>query len=266
MAEMAGDALDDRGRGDFVQSLERGIAVIRAFGPDHSELGVADVARATGLTRAAARRFLHTLVRLGYARTDGKVFALRPKVLEIGYAYLSALGVPEIAHPHLEGLVAKVRKTAAVSVLDGGESVYIDRVATKRLVAASTISVGTRFPAHATAQGRVLLAGQSDEWLNGYLASVILRPLTAYTIVDRAALRAEILRVREQGWSFVDQELEDDLRSCAVGIHDRTGAVAAALSVTAHAAHDMDVADLLGCLRATASDIEQDLAWGIDGE
>src|SRR5579875_457972 len=139
--------------GEFVQSLDRGLAVIRAFDAQHPELTLSDVARATGLTRAAARRFLHTLVELGYVRSDGRLFALRPKILELGYAYLSSLSLPEIALPHLEQLVERVHESSSVSVLDGDEVVYVARVPTKRIMAVS-ISVGTRFPAYATSMGR----------------------------------------------------------------------------------------------------------------
>ena len=143
---------------DFVQSLDRGLAVIRAFGPDRERLSLSEVARATGLTRAATRRFLLTLVKLGYVRNDGREFSLRPRVLELGYAYLSGLAMPEIAAPHLEELVAQVRESSSMSVLDGHHIVYVARVPTKRIMRAA-ISVGTRFPAYPASMGRVLLAG-----------------------------------------------------------------------------------------------------------
>src|SRR6266481_6042499 len=163
---------------DFVQSLDRGLAVIRAFGPDRERLSLSEVARATGLTRAATRRFLLTLVKLGYVRSDGRQFSLRPRVLELGYAYLSGLGMPEVAAPHLEELVAQVRESSSISVLDGHHIVYVARVPTKRIMTVS-ISVGTRFPAYATSMGRVLLAGMSTDDLNKYLAEADLAPITA---------------------------------------------------------------------------------------
>src|SRR4051812_1726113 len=153
---------------DFVQSLERGLAVIRAFDADHPQLTLSEVARATDLTRAAARRFLLTLVELGYVSTDGKQFSLRPRVLELGYAYLSSQSLPEIAAPHLESLVSQVHESSSVSVLDGHEVVYVARVPTKRIMTV-TIAVGTRFPAYATSMGRVLLAAKPDEALDAYL-------------------------------------------------------------------------------------------------
>jgi IclR family pca regulon transcriptional regulator len=134
---------------DFIQSLERGLTVIRAFGADHPKLSLSEVAARTGLSRAAARRFLHTLVNLGYMRVEGSQFSLRPKILELGYAYLSSLSLPEVAMPHLEQLVEQVRESSSVSQLDGDDVVYIARVPTRRIMAVA-ISVGTRFPAYAT--------------------------------------------------------------------------------------------------------------------
>lgn len=217
---------------EFVRAFERGLAVIRAFNAEQPELTLSDVARATGLTRAAARRFLHTLVGLGYVQTDGKSFALRPRILELGHAYLSSLGLPEVAMPHLEALVMAVHESSSVSVLDGDEVVYVARVPTQRIMTV-VISIGTRFPAYATSMGRVLLAGQCDEWLDAYLDSARLLPLTDYTITDPAELRAELMRVREQGWALNDQQLEEGLRSIAAPIHDRDGTVIAAVNVSA---------------------------------
>ncbi len=249
-------------RGDhFVQSLERGLAVIRAFGPEEPELTLSDVARRTGLTRAAARRFLLTLADLGYVRSDGKHFALTPRVLELGYAYLSSLSLPEIAEPHLERLAAEVRESSSVSVLDGDEIVYVGRVPTSRIMRVS-INVGTRFPAHATSMGRVLLAALAPDELDAYLARAELRALTERTITDPAVLRAELDRIRTQGWALVDQELEEGLRSIAAPIRDRDGHVVAAVNVSAHAsrASPETVKDtLLTPLLATAARIESDL-------
>src|SRR5215475_14110378 len=172
-----------RGDGEFVQSLARGLAVIRAFDEEHSDLTLSEVARITDLPRASVRRFLHTLVELGYMRTDGRRFSLRPKILELGYAYLSSLGLPEVAMPHLERLVERTHESSSVSVLDGDEVVYVARVPTKRIMRIA-ISVGTRFPAFATSMGRVMLAGQSQEWLDEYLASTDLHRIARRTIVD----------------------------------------------------------------------------------
>jgi len=246
---------------EFVQSLERGLAVIRAFDASRPRLTLSEVARETGLTRAGARRFLLTLVTLGYVASDGRYFSLRPRVLDLGYAYLAGLTLPEVAQPYLELLSAGVGESASLSVLDGDEVVYVARVATRRIMAA-TISVGTRLPAYVTSMGRVLLAGQPDDWLAGYLGAVRLAPLTPRTITDPHALRAELMLVRVQGWALVDQELEEGLRSITAPIRDRTGAVVAAINVSAPARRGTSediLADLLPALLRTAEDIGADV-------
>lgn len=245
----------------FVQSLERGLAVIRAFSPDSPAMTLSDVARGTGLTRAAARRFLLTLVDLGYVRTDGRLFSLTPRVLELGFSYLSSATLPEVAQPHLERLVAEVRESSSVSVLDGDDVVYVARVATSRIMTVG-INVGTRFPAYATSMGRVLLAGAAHPDLDAYLERADLRPLTTQTLTSLPRLRAEIDRARGQGWAVVNQELEEGLRSIAVPIRDRAGRTVAAVNVSAHAGRITveDVRrDLLPPLLATAARIEADL-------
>jgi len=250
------------GRGsDFVQSLERGLAVIRAFDHDHPELTLSEVAAVTGVTRAVARRFLLTLAELGYVRSDGRFFSLTAKVLELGYAYLSSLSLPEVAEPHLEALVGEVNESSSVSVLDGHDVVYVARVPVSRIMTVS-ISVGTRFPAYATSMGRVLLAGLPEPDLMAYLSSVRLERLTARTVSSVAALRGEIARVRSQGWALVNQELEEGLRALAVPIRDRTGKVVAALNVSAHASRTSLEAmrrDLLPPLLKAAARVEADL-------
>ena len=172
---------------DYVQSLERGLAVIKAFGADNPELRLSDVARATGLTRAAARRFLLTLVRLGYVRQEGTAFSLRPRVLELGYAYLSALSLPEVAMPHMESLVAEVNESSSIAVLDDLDIVYVARVPTQRIMTI-TIAVGTRLPAYATSMGRVLLAGLDHDDLEERLDRIELERLTPTTVPDHYAL------------------------------------------------------------------------------
>jgi IclR family transcriptional regulator, pca regulon regulatory protein len=246
---------------DFVQSLDRGLAVIRAFGPDRERLSLSEVARATGLTRAATRRFLLTLVKLGYVRSDGREFSLRPRVLELGYAYLSGLGMPEVAAPYLEELVAEVRESSSVSVLDGHHIVYVARVPTKRIMTVA-ISVGTRFPAYATSMGRVLLAGMSDDDLERYLAEADFAKMTDRTVTDPDRLREIVGEVRRQGYAIVDQELEEGLRAIAAPIHGAGGAVTAAINVSAHASRVSMAAmraELLPHLQATAGRIEADL-------
>jgi IclR family transcriptional regulator, pca regulon regulatory protein len=219
---------------DHVQSLERGLAVIRAFDADHRDLTLSEVARATGLTRAAARRFLLTLVELGYVYFDGSRFSLRPRVLELGFAYLSSLSLPEVAQPHMEELVAEINESSSISVLDDTDIVYVARVPTRRIMSI-TLAVGTRLPAYATSMGRVLLAALPDAELEERLARIEVRPLTKRTVKDRDALRRTLDVVRRQGYAVVDQELEEGLRSGAVPIRDASGAVVAALNVSVHA-------------------------------
>jgi IclR family transcriptional regulator, pca regulon regulatory protein len=249
---------------DFVQSLERGLAVIRAFDETRPELTLSDVARATGLTRAAARRFLLTLIDLGYVRTDGRLFALRPRILELGYAYLSSLSLPEVAQPHMEELVARVHESCSVSVLDGPDVVYVARVPTRRIMTVA-ISVGTRFPAFATSMGRVLLAAQPNERVDAYFSSGAVQQYTSHTVTDVAKLKALLDKVRAQGYCMVDQELEKGLRSIAVPIHDSEGSVIAAMNVSLHVSGgtaEKIKRDILPQLRATAAEIEQDLRSG----
>jgi IclR family transcriptional regulator, pca regulon regulatory protein len=246
---------------DYVQSLERGLAVIRAFGAEHPELRLSDVARATGLTRAAARRFLLTLVRLGYVRQDGSSFSLRPRVLELGYAYLSALSLPEVAQPHMETLVGEVNESSSVAVLDDLDIVYVVRVPTRRIMTI-TIAVGTRLPAYATSMGRVLLAGLDPEALDERLDRIEIEPLTPTTVPDVKTLRQRIEEVRQAGWAAVDQELEQGVRSAAVPIRDATQAVVAALNVSVHATRMTMQAlrrEIVPKLLRTAEAIEVDL-------
>lgn len=249
-------------RNDFVKSLERGLEVIRAFDANNSDLTLSDVAKSTGLTRASARRFLLTLTDLGYVLSDGRRYRLSPRVLELGYAYLSSLSIPDIARPHLSALVAEVRESSSMSVLDRSEVVYVARVPAKRIMSIS-ISVGTRFPAFATSMGRVLLAGQSKDWLDEYLASADLTPITDRTISDPDLLRQELDRIRESGWALVDQELEEGLRALAVPVHDMNGTVVAAINVSVHTSRGSAAAarnELLPQLLAAAKAIDQDLS------
>lgn len=248
-------------RPTFVQSLARGLAVIRAFDAEHPDLTLSDVARMTGLNRAAARRFLHTLVELGYVRTDGRRFSLGPRVLELGYSYLSSLSLPELALPAMERLVERVHESCSMAVLDGTEVVYVARVPTKRIMSVA-ISVGTRFPAYATSMGRVLLAHQDPAWLDSYLATVHLEPLTPRTVTDPERLRAILDRVRSDGYCLVDQELEIGLRSMAAPIRDKHGRVVAAINVSAHISRgpaEVICEDLLPPLLETASAVSDDV-------
>ncbi|MGH3449801.1 MAG: IclR family transcriptional regulator domain-containing protein, partial [Haloechinothrix sp.] len=246
----------------YVQSLERGLAVIRAFNAGAAELTLSDVARSTGLTRAAARRFLLTLADLGYVRTDGKYFSLTARVLELGYAFLSSMTLPEVAQPHLEWLSGEVHESSSVSVLEGHDIVYVARFAVSRIMTV-TINVGTRFPAYATSMGHVLLAGLDERALAAYLGGARLERRTSRTLTSTDRLRAELDAVRKQGWALVDQELEEGLRSVAAPIRGRDGAVIAAVNVSSHAGRTTIESvrrDLVPPLLAACGRIEKDLA------
>jgi IclR family pca regulon transcriptional regulator len=235
---------------------------MRALSAPPPGLTLADVARATGLTRAAARRFLLTLEQLGYVRSVDRRFSLTPRVLELGYSFLSSLTLPELAQPHLRELVEHVHESSSVSVLDGTEIVYVAREPTQRIMTVA-ISVGTRFPAYATSMGRVLLAGLDEPGLAEFFARVELTALTSETVTGEPELRGEIERVRRQGWSLVDQELEGGLRSVAAPVRDGAGRVVAAVNLSTHASRrtlDSIRRSLLPGLLETARRIERDLA------
>ncbi len=223
---------------------------------------LADVARATGLTRASARRFLLTLEKLGYVRQSDGRFRLTPQVLELGYSYLSSLTLPEIAGPHLAHLVDSVHESSSVSVLDGDQIVYVARVPARRIMSVA-ISIGTRFPAHETSMGRVLLAGLDQAQRETILRTAILEARTPKTITTREQLDQELTRVADQGYALVDQELEIGLRSIAVPILGQSQEVVAAINVSVPAA-SMTAAEmrrrLLGPLQQTAAAISRDLA------
>lgn len=245
----------------FVKSFERGLAVIRSFDAEHPARTLSEVAQTCDLTRAAARRLLLTLADLGYVHQDGRRFRLTPRVLELGYSYLSSYTLPQIAEPHLEQLVARVRESSSLCVLDGDDIVYVARVPTRRIMTAS-ITVGTRFPAYVTSVGRVILAHLPQDEAEVRLARAELKPLTARTLTTADALRAELRRVRRQGYAVVDQELEEGLRSVAAPVRDRDGEVVAAVNIAVHAGRnsvDSVRGDLLPHLLATVGRIEADL-------
>jgi IclR family pca regulon transcriptional regulator len=254
----------EAGERDHVRALARGIAVIKAFGPETPELTLSEVARATGLTRAAARRFLLTLEDLGYVRCDGRLFRLTPRVLELGYAYLSGMPLPEIARPHLERLSATTGESSSMSVLDDTDIVYVARSAASRIMAIR-IDVGTRLPAFATSMGQVLLAALDEADLDAFLRAAVLDAHTTHTATSAAELRGRLDAVRRQGWAVVDQELELGLRSIAAPVRDPRGAVLAAVNVATHAGRttlDALRRRLLPELLAVRDAIEADLGHG----
>ncbi len=219
---------------EFVQGLERGLAVILSFSPDAPSLTIAQVAERTDLTRAAARRYLKTLKALGYVIQDGDRFSLTPRLLDLGFTYLSTLGVTSVVQPFMEQVTNTLHESCSVSVLDNHDIVYIARRAAKRIMSIN-LAVGSRLPAHSTSMGKVLLAYLPPPELERYLETVVREPLTTHTLTDDRALRAELERVRKNGWAVADEESELGVRSVAAPLVGRDGEVHAAINVSAHA-------------------------------
>ena len=248
---------------EFLQSLARGLAVLVALGSRRGGLTLTEAAQATGLSRATARRSLITLAHLGYAAAEGRSFRLLPRVLELGYAALSARTLPELAQFHLARLVGQVHESASLAVLDGADVRYVARVAATRIMSVD-ITVGTRFPAYATALGRVLLAALPPAERRAELERLRLEPLTRHTVGSAAALERLLDSAAADGWALVDQELAEGLRSLAVPVRDRRGRVVAAANVSAHAGTEpaeQTREHLLPALRRAAADLEADLSF-----
>ena len=219
---------------DFMTSLARGLHVIRAFAGVDRRLTIADVSRATGLTRAVVRRCLYTLKELGYAGTDGRMYFLQPRILNLGYSYLSTAPVPIAAQPVLEEMSETLGEASSVAVLDDGAVVYVGRAATKRIMSV-TLGVGSRLPAYCTALGRVLLAHLTDEQVGIELSKVDWTQHTKHTVTSRSRLEELLVEVRQDGYAINDQELEIGLRSIAVPVRNVVGTVVAAMNVSSQA-------------------------------
>lgn len=256
------DILERDAQSEFVQSLSRGLTVIRAFEHQTGNLTPTDIAERTGLSRAAARRFLLTLVHDGYATTDGKRFALTPKVLGLGFAFLSSMEIADLAQPALTDLATVVRESCSASMLDGTDIIYVARVAAARIMQVG-LGIGSRLPAHCTSMGRVLLASLPPVALDDYFAAARLDPLTERTVTAEPALRRILTETRAQGYALVDGELEPGLRSISVPILRRSGAVAAAATIcTVESRRSIDemLTVCLPALRAAAERIAGSLA------
>lgn len=219
---------------EFIQSLERGLAVLTSFSKERKSQTLSEVAQNTGLTRATARRVLLTLVDLGYVHQSNRTFSLTPKVLDIGYSYLSSFEVVELAQPTMKRLVEAVKESSSMAVLDEGDIVYVARVPTSRIMTIS-LAIGSRLPAYPTSMGRVLLADLPDEELDAYIAGTQFEQLTERTVTDRDEFRAIIEKIRGDGYALVDQELEEGVRSIAAPITNEDGRVVAAMNVSCHA-------------------------------
>jgi IclR family pca regulon transcriptional regulator len=252
-----------RGTGpDFVEALARGLDVLTCFDADHRSMSLTDVATAAGLARPTARRLLLTLEELGFVRSSVGMFELTPKVLTLGIAYVSSLGLWDIARPHLEALVARTGESSSMAQLDGSDIVYVARVSVPKLIALR-VEIGTRFPAVQTSQGKVLLAALPPGEVDTVLAQPSRAGLPPYIGRTPEALRAELTEVRARGWATADEELAPGVRSVAVPVRDGTGAVRAAMNVTVHAAEtsrDRLLQEYLPLLLRTAGDVSAEWA------
>lgn len=218
----------------YVQSFARGLEVIRSFSAQSPRQTLTEVAGCTGLTRAGARRILLTLQTLGYVESDGKLFRLTPRMLDLGFAYLSSLPIWNLAEPVMEALVDEVKESCSAAVLDGTDIVYVLRVPTHKIMSIS-LGVGSRLPAYCTSMGRMLLSALPPDEMMKVLQASDLAARTRYTVTDMDEMATRIAQVRKQGWSLVNQELEEGLVSIAAPITDRAGQTVAALNISGQA-------------------------------
>jgi IclR family transcriptional regulator, pca regulon regulatory protein len=248
-------------RREAMGGLAKGLSVIRAFTRESAALSLSEIAALTHMPAATVRRCLLTLEELGYLVRNGRQFVLRPKVLELGGAYLESMNIEHLTKTHLEELASKTGDSAALCVLDGTDIIYVARASVRTLMRLEA-HVGSRFPAYATSMGRVLLAALSPEELDRYLAEATLEPLTARTVTDQGQLRAIIGEVAAQGYAIVDQELEEGLRAVAAPIRGSSDVGTAAINISAHASRVSIAAlrgEILPALLETAAQIEADL-------
>ncbi|MEU4605712.1 IclR family transcriptional regulator C-terminal domain-containing protein [Kribbella sp. NPDC023972] len=252
-----------RGAGpDFVESLARGLDVLACFDADHRTMSLSEVAAAAGLARPTARRLLLTLEELGFVRSTNGSFQLTPKVLTLGMAYVGALGLWDIAKPHLKALVARTGESSSMAQLDGSDIVYVARVSVPKIIALR-VDIGTRFPAAQTSQGKVLLAALSPDQLAETLALPSRAGLPPYIGRTAEQLRDELTEIRARGWALADEELAPGVRSVAAPVRDGTGTVRAAMNVTVHAAETSTeklLRDHLPLLLRTAGDVSAEWA------
>ena len=234
MNSQAPETQDPKPGDSYVQSFARGLEVIRSFSASTPQQTLSEVAAQTGLTRAGARRILLTLQTLGYVESDGRLFRLTPRILDLGFAYLSSLPIWNLAEPVMEDLVEEVRESSSAAVLDGLDIVYVLRVPTHKIMRTS-LGVGSRLPACWTSMGRMLLAGLPDDALRERLQHHPMERFTEHTTTDVEALIAHIRQARQQGWCLVNQELEEGLISVAAPLTNRSGQTVAALNISGQA-------------------------------
>jgi IclR family pca regulon transcriptional regulator len=246
---------------EYLSTLERGLSVLRAFNQSRPEMQLSEVAAATGLNPAVARRCLNTLVQLGYVAQHGRRFLLRPEVLVFGSAFLASMNIEQVAGPHLQAVRDETGDSSSMAVLSGHDILYIAHVSTNRRIRLGA-SVGTRFPAYATSLGKVLLAWQDDAAIAAYLADAALEPLTEHSITSKAVLRKRLRQVRTQGYDSAQDELDYGIVSVAVPIFDADRQVAAAINCstsTTRVSREELVKTRLPLLQAAAREIEDAL-------
>jgi IclR family pca regulon transcriptional regulator len=246
----------------YVQAFARGLSVIRSFGSNAPGQTLSQVAEATGLDRAGARRFLLTLEKLGYVHREGRLFSLTPRVLELGYSYLSTLPLRNVAEPVVRELVQEVNESSSVAVLDEGDIVYVVRIPVKKIMTI-TLSIGSRVPAYCTALGRVLLGGLPREEAENALRKSTITRYTQYTITSRQEIMKVIVADRRKGWSMCNQELEEGICSLAVPLYDKRNQIVAAMNVTANLSRTTPeemVSQFLPCLQRSAEKITRALS------
>lgn len=237
---------------EMIAGLEKGLAIIEAFGAERERLTLSEAARLAGISPAAARRCLRTLQSLGYAVSDGRYFRLAPRVLRLGQAYVASSRLPKIAQPVLESLTEHTHESASIGILDGCDVVFVARSTARRSLSIG-VGVGTRLPAYCSATGRVLLAASPDGDVDACISSSALQRLTPRTIVDKAALLAALAAARAQGYAISDEEIELGLRSIAVPIRDGSGRTVAAMSLavrTASMSRELTIERLLPALES----------------
>jgi IclR family transcriptional regulator, pca regulon regulatory protein len=252
-------ARDDAGP-DFIEALARGLEVLRTFRPGRRVATLSEIAADTGLARPTVRRILLTLEALGYVRTADRGYALTPRVLDLGMSYIDSLNMWDVARPHMERLVAQTHESTSMAQLDGGDIVYVARVAVPKIVTLA-VTIGTRFPAYATSMGKVLLAAQPPADLECRLGEPSRSGITPKWQPDRAEVTAVLREVRAKGWALADQELAPGIRSIATGVRNGDGAVVAAINVTVHAAEtpvERLTGEYLPLLLHTAAEISHD--------
>jgi len=254
----ADDIASQSGDPNFMTSLARGLAVVQAFSQQRRLMSISQISQKTGIPRAAVRRCLYTLAKLGFvAAEDGRNFALRPRILSLGHAYLASTPLAKAAQPVLRHVSNTLNESSSIAILDGDEILYIARASTSRIMTID-LDIGSRLPASSTSMGRVLLSGLSAEELSAYLDRVKLVQYTPNTLITREKLATELAKINSQGYSVIDQELEIGLRSIAVPILSQSGKIVAAINVGVQAAR-VSVAEMetrfLPVLREAAEEL-----------